>query len=62
LGIGTSRAGSLDGIGCEGRVVVFFDGSNTIGSNASRLSGQIPVFANAERIVDFFKARSRASE
>ena len=50
---GTRRVGSVVGIGWDGCVVVFLDGSKMIGSRMSRSKGQMPVAAKADIIVDF---------
>lgn len=56
------NGGSVAGRGCAACVVVFNDGSNTLGSNASRLNGQSPVFRQDARIVSVLKALFRADE
>ena len=52
--------GSLAGNGCAGSVVVFFDGSKTLGSRMWRSKGQILVFAKVDIIVLFFSEHSLA--
>jgi hypothetical protein len=58
--MGTRSGGRTAGRGCVLCVVVFNNGSNASGGIALAFTGQIPVLAKADKIVDGWNAQQRA--